>query len=344
MSDSTASPTFAAGTPGGRRDDIDQAKGLAILLVVIGHIVAREPPHGNEWYVHLKDLIYQFHMPFFVYLSGFVVFYTGAHLHPTWSAYWRYVRRRAARLLVPFLVFGVLILVGKVLAAQILTVDNQPASLLQGLRALVWDTSNSPAASIWYLYVIFLYCLAVPLLLKLSRQSLVAPLLIAGCLLFVAAPEWFYLDRASRFLLFFLLGGLAAQNIAVYESLLDKWTLLLLAVFLAALLLLPRDWPDGLRLGIIGSLALPALHAFVRALNVRAQRVLLFLGTFSLVIYLFNTILIGVAKGVLLTLMSWDGANFLVFAPLLLVAGLFGPILLKVHLLRRYRPIDGMTS
>ena len=49
---------------------IDAARGLAILLVVIGHVVARDMPAGNEWYAQLKDTIYLFHMPLFMVLTG----------------------------------------------------------------------------------------------------------------------------------------------------------------------------------------------------------------------------------------------------------------------------------
>ena len=53
-----------------RRTDIDRAKGLAILLVVFGHIVARADPAGVDWYEPLRRAVYAFHMPFFFYLSG----------------------------------------------------------------------------------------------------------------------------------------------------------------------------------------------------------------------------------------------------------------------------------
>jgi hypothetical protein len=41
---------------------------------------------------------------------------------------------------------------------------------------------------------------------------------------------------------------------------------------------------------------------------------------------------------------TWDGANFLIFAPVLFAAGLFGPIAVKVLLLSRHRLLDRMTN
>ena len=75
-----ASRSRAAPRPArARRLDLYRAKGIAILLVVLGHIVAREQPPGVEWYEPFRYAIYRFHMPFFLYLSGTVVVLTGVH-------------------------------------------------------------------------------------------------------------------------------------------------------------------------------------------------------------------------------------------------------------------------
>jgi uncharacterized membrane protein YcfT len=75
----TSRPVFLA--------DVERAKGLAIILVVIGHIVAREPLANNEWYVVLKSAIYAFHMPFFMYLGGLVFFHVGDAVNPRPAAH-----------------------------------------------------------------------------------------------------------------------------------------------------------------------------------------------------------------------------------------------------------------
>ena len=81
--------------------DLDRAKGLAIFLVVIGHIVARNGPKGNSWYADLQEIIYTFHMPFFMYLSGFVAFRSS--LLPREAAKtFDILKKKARRLIVPF--------------------------------------------------------------------------------------------------------------------------------------------------------------------------------------------------------------------------------------------------
>ena len=51
---------------------IDRLKGLAIILVVMGHILGfRQPEDGTEDGIH--TFIYTFHMPLFMFLSGLVI-------------------------------------------------------------------------------------------------------------------------------------------------------------------------------------------------------------------------------------------------------------------------------
>ena len=65
----------------GRIDYIERAKGLGITLVVFGHIAGRSVPDGNEWYRHVYWLIYFFHMPFFMFLSGLVLAWPHGVIH-----------------------------------------------------------------------------------------------------------------------------------------------------------------------------------------------------------------------------------------------------------------------
>ena len=95
---------------------------------------------------------------------------------------------------------------------------------------------------------------------------------------------------------------------------------------------------------MIGPLSLPALHAFVRLPGIYKSRLLLFLGAYCYVIYLFNTIFIGVTKGVMFHIMSWDGPNFLIFAPILFLAGILGPVLLKRLVFKHNKFLDTMTA
>jgi fucose 4-O-acetylase-like acetyltransferase len=315
--------------------DIDRAKGLAIILVVLGHLVSREPPLGNEWYTKLLVAIYVFHMPFFMYLAG-VVFAHGDNLEKPQANFRRYLFKRAERLLIPFVVMGLVILVIKLVASRFLYVDKIPDGLLDGLIALVWNTDHSPAISIWFILVLFCYCAVTPLLLRLSNGSIWPLLIFAAGLHFLHSPALAYCDRITFYYVFFVIGMLVGRHFSAATLLIDRTYPLCCVLFVAALAIIlsrPSAEPEVM----IASLsALPALHGLVRAYPLNRSATLLQLGKLVFAIYLFNTLFIGAAKGMLLVFIpSWDGLNFLLFFPVLMTAGLIGPIAMKYFALDR---------
>ena len=332
-----------------RLDSLDRARGIAIVLVVFGHLVAREDPQGVTWYEPLRIGIYLFHMPFFMYLSGYAAFRFGAALTP--PAGWPgLAARRAERLLVPFLAFGIGILLLKLAAAGLAPVDNVPPGLWDGLRALVWDTTNSPATAVWFVFVLFVYSALTPPLLWLPRGRLVL-IALAALLYLLPAPPVLYLDRVCTFLPFFVAGGLAAEAKQRWLRVVDAlWPVALAALAATAIPLalgwVAIDWSGELWrfpykwwLLAAGLLSLPALHGLARSLpptpGLRA------LGRASFVIYLFNTLFIGAAKAALLTVLAWDSAGFPLMAALMMIAG---PVALKRLVLRHVPVLDRMTN
>ncbi len=304
--------------------------------MVFGHLVARQGPHGVVWYEKARILVYLFHMPFFMYLSGYVMFRSGA-ARTRLAAWPALARRRAARLLLPFLLFGLAILVGKFVAASVVPVDNVPSAPWVGLRALLWNTDASPATSVWYLAVLFVFSVATPLLARWR-----ATLALGAALLFLLPlPPVLYADRMGAYLLFFVAGGLAADAGWRWLWLVDRarWVFLLASLALLAGVyagLFAVDVLDGTRtLGYrllmltVSAAAIPALHGAVRNGVLARSAWLLWLGGASFAIYLLNTICIGATKGLLLLVVSWDGAGFLPFAMVLMAAGTFGPVLLQ---------------
>ncbi len=329
-----------------RRTDLDRAKGLGILLVVIGHLVSRSPPLGNDWYIALKHALYSFHMPFFMYLSGYVVFLTGAARIPP-SKWPEFATRRAYRLLLPFILFGIAILLGKLIAAHFVYVDNLPDSFADGLMGLVWNTDNSPAESVWYLIVLFALSVLTPPLMWILRGRTTLLLALAVILYLLPIPHVMYLDRVARFMSFFAMGGLASDAGKTWLTLIDRYFVLALVALLAALLVLGSAfpyWNPAAVLFMCGALSMPALHGLVRHRVFATSWVLLTLGAYSFVIYLLNTPCIGLAKGAMLKLLPWDGPNFLLYVPVLTAAGTVLPILLRRYLLNRVPSLYRMTA
>ena len=80
-----------------RIDYLDQMRGIAIILVVIGHVMQFSLGFGTS---HLVDLIGIFHMPSFFFISGFLS-YSSQN-----NRWFELVFKRFKRLCVPFVVFS----------------------------------------------------------------------------------------------------------------------------------------------------------------------------------------------------------------------------------------------
>lgn len=329
-----------------RRMDIDRAKGLGILLVVFGHLVARADPVGVHWYEPLRRAVYAFHMPFFFYLSGMVAVLSGAIFTPP-SGLARLAGLRARRLLVPFFALGLLVLAGKLAVSRFIFVDNTPADFRAGLSALFVFGPGNPAISIWYLFVLFVFTIAGPMLLWADSGRLRALLGLGAILYATPLPSVLYAAQIGHFLIFFGLGAWAGSAGDIWTGFIDRYWRTLGATFFVTLSLIVyfgSNWPEWPELLPIGTLSMPVLHGFVRNCGASCGAVLKFLGRYCFSIYLFNTLFIGLAKGVLLRVISWNGAHFPPFALALMAAGVLGPVALKRLALRHNRVLDRMTN
>jgi fucose 4-O-acetylase-like acetyltransferase len=122
-----------------RDESIDVARGIAIILVVLGHNRAL----SSAWPA-LVGAIFLFHVPLFFFLSGRVL----RPEHPLRAA-----PKLAARLLVPFALAA--LLVG---AAKCLTRGESPVATLSGI---LWATGQTlPWSHLWFLPALFLALLS----------------------------------------------------------------------------------------------------------------------------------------------------------------------------------------
>ncbi len=320
--------------PKARLADLDAARGLAILLVVIGHVVARDMPADNAWYDHLKDTIYLFHMPLFMALAG-ISFALSLPRFPGWGELGRFSAKRVERLFVPYVAFGVLVIGGKLAAGRFLHVDNPPDH--EALLALFVMPTRSGATFLWFIYVLSIYLVLVPALFQVAGRRPLLLLALGVALGFLGPwPELFMLDEVVEYLPFFAAGMLLWQHRGFWKNLPSAglWG----ASFLFAALLVMAQWLE-LPKWLVGAASLVPVLGWMHRLEesgaaAGALNVLAALGRASLAIYLMNTIAIGLAKGLMLKLLPWDGVNFLLYFPVLASAGVALPMLVRAAVTR----------
>lgn len=319
------SRTLPAPSSAQRRIDLDALRGIAIFLVVVGHVVARDLPLGNDWYAILKNLVYRFHMPLFMVLTG-ITFGLSVPAFRSWAEARAYSWRKSMRLAVPYFVFGLLILAGKIAASGFLHVDKPPAGTLADVTDLLLRPSHAAAGFLWFIYVLAAYLLVLPSLLFVLKRRPLVLLPIAIALSLLPWPEWFMLDRVMGYLPFYVAGIVLCLQ-PRWWSPLPGWIGWPAVAAFAALLawaftLGPPDW-------LVGAISVPALLMLVQRSHEPVRRFWAFVGLYSMAIYLMNTVVIGLTKGLMLKWHGWDGDAFLVFFPVLLLAGCVLPIAVK---------------
>lgn len=319
-----------------RVEALDIAKGMAIIFVVLGHVVSRGSVPGVEWYPILKLVLYKFHMPLFMALSGMSLGLSWRH-RETWTAVGDLVGKRIKTLMVPYLLFGVIIVIGKLVAQRFMHVDNLPDGLISGVMKVVLYPMQSASVFLWYIQVLAWYFLIIPWMMQRDERFTPWILLVAGVLL--NQFKWTYLLNISgviEYLPFFAAGILLGQNWdRLAAGMLAKrfapvWILPFVVAIVYSILVswLPK-W-------FVGILSIPAVLSLSQILHGAVAKKLVFLGNHTLSIYLMNTIFIGLAKGILLPIIPYRDGYFVIYFIILASLGIILPVAVKLMLTRSH--------
>ena len=321
-------------SPKTRDLSLDVAKGLGIILVVIGHAWRGLDSAGMigspDLFRVIDTLIYNFHMPLFFLLSG-MTFEAWALKRPYPEA----AISRVTRLLWPLALWSYIFVGARIAAGD---AANTQVSGWQNLMFFPLP----PRDHFWFLWALFLQHLAVLALIRAVGRPLgakvwaaLAALLILGSSFTpVGLNAWTFgaLTYAGAFLTGLALGpaGLPARGLATLA--------IAAAAFIglqAASFQVPATLLTSQLLGIALSLAFLAIVRVACAQGTGpALRLLAFLGVSSMGIYLAHTIF-SAGTRVVLSRLTQDVSLHMVVGTL---AGIIGPLVLYVVIRRIGRP------
>jgi fucose 4-O-acetylase-like acetyltransferase len=183
---------------------IAAARCIGILLVVFGHSYPFDVYISPSLW-KIKDFIYMFHMPLFLFLSGYLLTYN------TRSA-GSYICRRGVRLLVPYFALSVIAFVPKALVQQFLN-DSVEFSAWYLIKTELIPRENV-WGHFWYIPVVFALCCFGVLILKTMRSRRAAGwVLLAATYLLLFVPQttdWFALEDLRKTAFYFVLGMMLA--------------------------------------------------------------------------------------------------------------------------------------
>ena len=303
---------------------IDIAKAICIILVVVGHYI---PSNSPAWYIMLHDIIYTFHMPLFMFASGYIA----TKKNVTYGTFlWKKVRR----LMVPYLVTSVIVITIKLFTQGSMSVDN-PVTPLSYLRMFYLPEAGY---FLWFIWALWWMFVLVPLF-KTPRARL---WLFAACLLLhyvpVGLPNEFCLEQFKNMIVFFMLGVVAFEHKALHRLVNDfsmRKSVIAITLFVIAqsanlsfgggktiTILLPY-------IGIFFVIEVSKLICCYREIG--KGNTLLLVSASSYIIYLFHTTFEGFVKAVCrkLPLDSDLWYIFVTEAFIVIVCGVVAPIILS---------------
>jgi fucose 4-O-acetylase-like acetyltransferase len=296
-----------------RIDWVDYAKGLGIVLVVIGHTLRGEitSAKGSDLLLaHQIDAwIYAFHMPLFFFLSGL---FARSLRKKTPQAFFD---SRWTILVYPYLLWSLIIHGTRTIAGM--TDKSWPQFL-----ANFWKVSYEPIGIFWFLYVLCLisslyYLLfSNPWIKTLNRTWVLLISTIASYTAYVVfkdAIAWEPLRRTLAFSPYFCLGSLCQEIPSILSVLMTTRSrrLQIILVGFGAITLgtlsnlwRPEFGDPNLILASFGILGIVALAQEMA--NTKQWDLLKHLGSRSLQIYVLHTLVASVAVKVLQKILPVD--------------------------------------
>ena len=312
---------------------IDIARAICIILVVIGHYI---PDISPDWYVVMLDLIYAFHMPLFIFVSGYVYWATRKK-HVTYK---NFVWKKFQRLMIPYFFASVVIIVVKFLAEKELWVQN-PVTY-----SSLYKMFYLPVAGyfLWFVFALFLIFLIIPFFN--TRKLLFILLLLSLMLYFVplSFPKVFCLAQFKVNLLYFVFGCALVEWKINCKFVNETNFLIALCAFAGAYMLkthidvfIIKEFAR-IFIAFVGIAFISNLSKYIELKVEFANKLLVNVSVYSYTIYLFHTTFEGFAKAVILKISNYNSESaFILTAFLVISAGMISPIIMHKIIVRYSR-------
>jgi fucose 4-O-acetylase-like acetyltransferase len=323
-------------TDNGIRERLFAAKGIGIALVVIGHVDLGVLQPAS--WTAIREIIYTFHMPLFMVVSGILFAMTQKQI-ASLSEYHAFLKKKAARLLVPYATITMVLLAVKLAASAFFTLSRPVAGNL--LYFVFLNPLGGFSNILWFIYTLFVIFLLFPVLRFSVKNDLV---LMAVTILLSLFPwtQAFCLDQAFLHLPFFT-AGYVLYRMSFFDELRPLAgiaTPLVIYVFVFAL----RSHVSGsfaasraisILLGVTGGLACITAAAYSLYGPPVLSRMMTILGVSATGIYLLHTIAMGAVKIFLTQVMQYGESAFLPIAVAMAAAGLALPLIIERYVIRR---------
>ena len=266
------------------------------MLVVVGHYI---PSNSPEWYVTLHDIIYSFHMPLFMFASGYVYIATKKEV-----TYGQFLVKKVRRLMVPYLTTSVIVITIKLVTQGNMSVDN-PVTIASYLRMFYLPEAGY---FLWFIWALWWMFVIIQLFKTKKARLLLFALSFALHYIPLPLPEAFCMAQCKDMLVFFMLGVIAFEHNGLHAFIKDfKVRQAIIVITLFALAQYMRFGGVQQEVAEITGFLLPYLgilfiveisKAWESAIHEERKSGVLLIATSSYIIYLLHTTFEGFTKAV----------------------------------------------
>lgn len=307
-------------------NEIDVCRGMGIVLVVLGHAL-KQTEVENPAFQFLISVIYSFHMPLFFFLSGFVA------VKILWldqeTERREFIKNRAFRLLIPYFFIGAVYIPLKYFLSAYAVSEYDFSQLW---RIFLGENPNT---ALWYLYILFWVSVLGVWLLRERTLGFWLVISMAVSLL----TYWADGDvRLAKYFFFFVFGIFARLHYEEFERYLRKKSFLILV---SSIFVLANILYDLTQVSIFyfvtalsGVMISLAASKWICTRKNNGQRVLSFLGAYSMDIYILSEPMITVTKLLFWNILGW---NYFVCTLLCFGVGILLPLPISKYVIRKVK-------
>lgn len=309
---------------------IEIVRAIAIILVVIGHY---SPDNAPLWYDSLLKFIYSFHMPVFLFISGFIYIATKKD-----ESYLSFLSKKVKRLLIPYFSTSVIIISIKLFSQGNAYLEN-PVTLNS-----YFEIFYLPAAGYFLWFIIALWWMFVITPLFKTRKQRFYLFLISIIIAYLPFEPTHILcvNEFKRMFIYFMLGATVYDYKEYLNSIINRFSnsfipLIFFIVFEYLYLTNICNQMEYL-LPFLGIIVTMQLANYITHLNsTKFKNVLFYIASSSYIIYLFHTTFEGFGKSIVVKAgLSNNDLSFIACALFVIFLGVLGPIILH-YILKRYK-------
>ena len=289
------------------------------------------PDYSPQWYVGVHDVIYTFHMPLFMFASGFIYMATKKDI-----TYRDFLLKKVKRLMVPYFSVSAIVITIKLLTEGHAYVEN-PVTWMSYVKMLYLPEAGY---FLWFIWALWWMFVISPLFkTKQMRLGLLVPAIVLHYIPNFL-PDVFCLRQFQGMLVYFMLGVVCCdwkQQIS-FVSKVPAWCILGFFAIAEGMNLMDMGGQISMLLPYLGIAAIMALSSLIEKWNHKNNEWLMVVSSSSYIIYLFHTTFEGFAKAVVHKISFFTDGNevlFIINVFIVVGCGIVCPIILHRYILNK---------